>query len=92
MPPDGQTTVVPSSAVQTSQQGNAVYVVKPDKTVDFVPVELKRTYGDLAAIGKGLNAGDVVVTDGQLQLTPGAHVDIVKQPTVDSGQGDAPGR
>lgn len=92
MPPDGQTTVVPSSAVQTSQQGNSVYVVKPDKTVDFVPVELKRTYGDLAAIGNGLKAGDVVVTDGQLQLTPGAHVDIVKQPTVDLGRSDAPGK
>lgn len=92
MPPDGKTTVVPSSAVQTSQQGNSVYVVKPDKTVDFVTVDLKRTYGDLAAIGNGLNAGDVVVTDGQLQLTPGARVDIVKQPTGGQDQGSAPGR
>jgi len=92
MPPDGQTTVVPSSAVQTSQQGNSVYVVKPDNTVEFVKVDLKRTYGDLAAIGNGLKAGDVVVTDGQLQLTPGARVDIVKQPTKDQDQGSAPGR
>lgn len=78
MPPDGQTIVVPSSAVQTSQQGNSVYVVKPNKTVDFVTVELKRSYGDMAAIGKGLSPGDVVVTDGQLQLTPGARVEIQK--------------
>lgn len=92
MPPDSKTTVVPSSAVQTSQQGNSIYVVKPDNTVDFVPVELKRTYGDLAAIGKGLNAGDIVVTDGQLQLTPGAKVDIVKQPQGKQDQSFAPGR
>ncbi len=92
MPPDGQTTVVPSSAVQTSQQGNSVYVVKPDNTVDFVTVDLKRTYGDLAAIGNGLKAGDKVVTDGQLQLTPGARVDIVQQPTGEQDQGSAPGR
>ncbi len=92
MPPDGQTIVVPSSAVQTSQQGNSVYVVKPDNTVDFVTVDLKRTYGDLAAIGNGLKAGDKVVTDGQLQLTPGARVDIVKQPAGGQDQGSAPGR
>ncbi|HEY9679706.1 MAG TPA: efflux RND transporter periplasmic adaptor subunit [Drouetiella sp.] len=89
MPPDGQTTVVPSSAVQTSQTGNSVYVVQPDKTVDFVSVDLKRTYGDLAAIGRGLKPGDVVVIDGQLQLTPGAKVDI--QQTHDTTlQADGP--
>ena len=92
MPPDGQTVVVPSSAVQTSQQGNSVYVVKPDKTVDFVTVDLKRSYGDLAAIGKGLKAGDVVVTDGQLQLTPGARVDIQQQHAPNEEQSGAPGR
>jgi multidrug efflux system membrane fusion protein len=78
MPSDGNTVVVPATALQTSQQGNSVYVVQPDNTVNFVTVELKRTYGNMAAIGKGLKAGDVVVTDGQLQLTPGAKVAIQK--------------
>jgi len=78
MPPDGESIVVPANAVQTTQQGNSVYVVKDDNTVDLVRVDLKRTYGDWAAIAKGISKGDVVVTDGQLALTPGAKVKIVK--------------
>lgn len=77
IPPQGQSIVVPANAVQTTQQGNSVYVVQPDNTVNLVRVDLTRTYGDYAAIAKGLNAGDVVVTDGQLALTPGAHVKVV---------------
>ncbi|SRR5579875_330491 len=77
MPPGGPSVVVPATAVQTSQQGTAVYVVKGDNIVEFTPVQVLRTRGDLAAIGQGLSAGDVVVTDGQLQLTPGARIQIV---------------
>lgn len=76
MPAEGQTVVVPATALQTSQQGNSVYIVKPNNTVDFVSVDLRRTFGDLAAVGSGLKDGDVVVTDGQLQLTPGARISI----------------
>ena len=76
MPSDGATVVVPATALQTSQQGNSVYVVQADNTVKFVTVDLKRTYGNLAAIGKGLNPGDIVVTDGQLQLNPGMKVSV----------------
>ena len=80
MPSDGQTVVVPATALQTSQQGNSVYVVKPDNTVDFVSVDVKRTFGNMAAIGSGIKAGDTVVTDGQLQLTPGAKISIQQTP------------
>lgn len=85
MPPDGNSVVVPASAVQTTQQGNAVYVVTSDNTAKFVPVQLSRTIGDLAAIGKGVNAGDVVVTDGQLQLMPGSKVSIEKNADQTAG-------
>ena len=78
MPPDGDSIVVPANAVQTTQQGNSIYVVQPDNTVNLVRVDLKRTYGDWAAIAKGISKGDTVVTDGQLALTPGAKVKIVK--------------
>jgi len=78
IPPDGQSIVVPANAVQTTQQGNSVYVVQSDNTVNLVSVDLKRTYGDWAAIGKGISAGDQIVTDGQLSLTPGAHIKIIK--------------
>ncbi len=86
MPPDGKTVVIPASAVQTSQQGNCVYVVRPGNKVDFLPVDLRRTYGEWAAIGSGINAGDVVVTDGQLQLIPGARVRIVREERRESGR------
>ncbi|HEY9791593.1 MAG TPA: efflux RND transporter periplasmic adaptor subunit [Candidatus Obscuribacterales bacterium] len=77
MPPDGPSVVVPASAIQTTQKGNAVYVVHDGK-VELVAVDLKRTFGDSAALGSGVNAGDVVVTDGQLALMPGASVKIVQ--------------
>lgn len=95
MPDEGRTVVVPATALQTSQQGNSVYVVQPNNTVTFVKVDLKRTYGDVAAIGSGLNPGDVVVTDGQLQLTPGAKISIqTGQPGAEStaGSGGRRGR
>jgi len=82
MPPEGQTVVVPVTALQTTQQGTAVYTVGPDNTVTFSPVEVERTQKDLAAIGKGIKAGDVVVTDGQLQLVPGAKIKVIKDATV----------
>ena len=68
--------VVPTHAVQTGQQGQFVYVVKDDKTVELRPVSPARTVGDLTVIDKGLQAGETVVTDGQLRLTPGAKVEI----------------
>lgn len=78
--------VIPTTALQTTQQGTAVFVVKPDKSVALVPVELERSTADTAAIKTGLKAGDVVVTDGQLSLSPGAKVRIVKG--AKNGSGD----
>jgi multidrug efflux system membrane fusion protein len=78
MPPDAQTVVVPAKAVQTTQQGNAVYILNADNTVTFSPVEVARTYGDIAALSKGVKVNDMVITDGQLQLTPGAKVQVVQ--------------
>jgi multidrug efflux system membrane fusion protein len=69
--------VIPSRAVQSDQQGQSVFVVNPDNTVKFVPVEVERTRGDSSVISKGLQAGDTVVIDGQLKLTPGAPVKVL---------------
>jgi len=66
--------VVPAIAVQTSQQGQYVYVVKQDHTVEMRNVTVDRQQGDQAVIARGLSGGEEVVTDGQLRLTPGAHV------------------
>jgi multidrug efflux system membrane fusion protein len=68
--------VVPAQAVQTGQQGQYVFVIKPDLTVEARPVMVNRTINNDTIIDKGLKAGERVVTDGQLQLFPGAKVEI----------------
>jgi multidrug efflux system membrane fusion protein len=68
--------VAPAPAIQTGQQGQYVFVIKPDLTVEARPVVVSRTIGNDAIIDKGLKAGERVVTDGQLQLVPGAKVEI----------------
>jgi len=65
--------VVPSAAIQLSQAGSFVYVVKDNKAVVH-PVKVARTIGTEAVISEGLQDGEVVVTDGHLQLTDGATV------------------
>jgi multidrug efflux system membrane fusion protein len=75
--------VAPTAAVQASQNGQYVYVVKEDGTVDLRPVTVERTTGPEAVIASGVQPGDTVVTDGQLRLTPGARVAMHQtQPTA----------
>jgi membrane fusion protein, multidrug efflux system len=67
-------TLVPSQAVQVSQSGPFVFVVKPDNTVDLRPVKPgQRQEGDLTVIA-GVKPGETVVVTGQLALSPGAKV------------------
>jgi multidrug efflux system membrane fusion protein len=68
--------VVPSQAVQTGQQGQFVFVVKPDNTADMRPVTVKRTVGTESVIATGLQAGERVVIDGQVRLIKGSKVEI----------------
>src|SRR5436309_4926354 len=72
-------TLVPSQAVQVSQSGPFVFVVKPDNTVDLRPVKPgQRQEGDHTVIESGVTAGETVVVTGQLALSPGAK--ITQQP------------
>jgi multidrug efflux system membrane fusion protein len=66
--------VVPAAAVQTSQAGQYVFVVKADRTVEMRNVKVGRQLGEEMVIAQGLGAGEEVVTDGHLRLTPGARV------------------
>ena len=68
--------VVPSPAVQTGPDGNYVYVVKADQTVELRAVTVARLAGAETVIKQGLEAGDSVVTDGHLRLVPGSHVSV----------------
>ncbi len=68
---------VPSKAVQMSQSGSFVYVVKPDQTVELRNVVTGDTAGATVEIQKGLQAGETVVTDGHIRLAPGSRVKVL---------------
>ncbi|HVT87584.1 MAG TPA: efflux RND transporter periplasmic adaptor subunit [Tepidisphaeraceae bacterium] len=68
--------VIPTRAVQAGQQGPFVFVVKPDMTAELRLVTVGRAVGDNSVIESGINAGEQVVTDGQLGLKPGSRVAI----------------
>src|SRR5262249_8330875 len=62
--------VVPNEAVQAGQNGQFVYVVKPDRTVDARNVSTGQRVDQELVITQGLQAGETVVTEGQLRLAP----------------------
>ena len=68
--------VMPTSALQAGQQGQYVFVVKSDLTVESRPVTVARAYGELTVVAQGVKPGEKVVTDGQLQLIPGTKVEV----------------
>jgi len=69
--------IVPLRALQTSQKGGQyVYVVKGGQGVEMRNVSVYKTIDQNAIIDRGLNAGETVVTDGQLRLTPKSKVAI----------------
>jgi len=73
---DKNALTVPSKAVQTGPNGQYVFVVKGDMSVEIKPVTVERSTGDLSVIATGLSKGEKVVTQGQLRLTPGAKVAV----------------
>jgi len=75
--------VVPSQSVQMGQKGQYVFVIKDDLTVEDRPVTVGKTLNSETVIEKGLQAGEKVVTDGQLRLVPGAKVQL-KEKSVES--------
>src|SRR5881409_2774726 len=81
--------VVPSAAVMQGQQGTYVFVVNNDGTAATQPVTVERTLDSLSVVA-GVPAGALVVTDGQLRLTPNAKVDIRGGPTTETAGGGGP--
>jgi membrane fusion protein, multidrug efflux system len=82
--------VVPSQAVMQGQQGTYVFIVNGDGTASTQPVTVQRTLDSLTVLA-GVPAGSLVVTDGQLRLTPNAKVDIRGGPTTESAGGGGGG-
>jgi multidrug efflux system membrane fusion protein len=84
-----QATVVPSQAVQTGQDGEFIFVVKSDDTVEARPIDAGITYDGERIITGGLKPGETVVTDGQVRLTAGAKVSV-KTPETGSNTNSPP--
>lgn len=66
--------LVPNEAIQQGADGNFLYVVKADNTVEMRKLEIIASHQGMTALAKGVAAGETVITDGQLRLTPGAAV------------------
>jgi multidrug efflux system membrane fusion protein len=77
-------TVVPAVALTEAQGGTFVYVVKPDTTVEVRPVQVTRSWTTWAVLASGVSAGETVVVDGQLRLSPGAKA-MIRGPRTPGG-------
>jgi multidrug efflux system membrane fusion protein len=79
--------LIPSRAVQTGPQGKYVWVLNPGtSTVAMRPVNVLRNYQapksiERAVIGSGVQAGEMVISEGQMRLAPGAKVQLDKSAT-----------
>jgi len=70
-----QAVTVPTAAVQVSQTGSYVFVVK-DGIASVAPVTVARVFGSESVISSGLAGGETVVTNGQLLLSDGTRVAV----------------
>jgi membrane fusion protein, multidrug efflux system len=68
--------VVPPTAIQNGPNGQYVFVVMPDRTVELRDVKVSRSEGDFSIVASGVKPGDTVVTVGQLRLAPGTKIAI----------------
>jgi membrane fusion protein, multidrug efflux system len=82
--------VVPSQAIQTGQDGQYIFVVKPDLTVESRSIVVSRAINGETIVQKGLNVDEKVVTDGQLRLYPGARVEIKTSDSATATKKKAP--
>jgi RND family efflux transporter MFP subunit len=64
---------VPTAAVQRSQNGNYVFIVKDGKA-HVQPVDVSRTFQGISVVASGLSGGEDVIVDGQLLLSEGTPV------------------
>jgi multidrug efflux system membrane fusion protein len=71
--------VVPAQAVQIGQSGQYVYVVRNNTSVELRPVTVAQQVGQMAIVDHGVAAGEMVVTDGQMNLTAASKVSVKAQ-------------
>jgi membrane fusion protein, multidrug efflux system len=81
-------TIVPDEAIQSSQTGDFVFVVKADSTAQKRPVVVGLSRGGKTVVENGVQAGETVVTDGQLRLKDGSPVTAQTQGGGQSAQAE----
>jgi multidrug efflux system membrane fusion protein len=77
---DPNAIVVPTVAVQAGPEGQFVYVVKNDQTVEMRKVTVARTAGTSTVLREGVKPGETIVTDGHLRLVPGSRISVKGEP------------
>ncbi len=81
LPPLPDALVVPATAIQTSAQGESAVVIRgknarSEGKAEIVGIKTGQRFGDFVVVTSGLKHGDVVVTEGQLRVQPGATVKV----------------
>jgi len=84
--------IVPNQAIQTGQNGTFVWVVKPDRSVEIRDVTSTLRVDQDMVVDRGLEAGETVVTEGQLRLAPDSHVSVRDGRGGGGGRGGRGGR
>ena len=68
-----EAVTVPTAAVQRSQNGNYVFIMRDGKA-HVQPVNVSRTFQGISVVASGLSGGEDVIADGQLLLSEGTPV------------------
>ncbi len=82
--------VIPTSALQVGQNGPFVFIAKKNNKVEMRPIAVAESASKYTVVTSGLKTGEKVVTDGQLQLVPGASI-RPRKPQDDNESAAAPG-
>ncbi len=85
--------VVPARAIQNGPQGQYVWIMNPaDKSAAMRTVQVLRNYTapgpqslDQAVLGSGVQSGEMVISEGQMRLAPGAHVRLLSNSASSAG-------
>jgi multidrug efflux system membrane fusion protein len=72
---------IPEAAVQRNTDGLFVWVIKPDSSVDYRPIQGGPTKDGMTVVRSGLEAGERIVVSGQYRLKPGTKVEIAAPQT-----------
>lgn len=83
--------LIPERAINEGPEGQYVWTVSREQSVAMRPIKSDRRDGNMAVVSEGLQSGDMVITDGQLMLYPGAQI-ITRDQLKKMAESKAPGK